>query len=347
MKALVFFGKEDIRLTEIPVPQISDREILIKIHAAAICATDIRIKSSGHRTIPDGQTRILGHEMSGEIEFAGANIKHLKAGDRVAVAPVAGCGYCRQCVSGNATLCRDNKILGLSINGGFAQYMKVPESHINGGNVFKLPENMPYEQASIAEPLATVFTGMEACNVKASDVVLIVGAGPVGLMHVMMAKIFGAQKVIVSEISDMRRQKALSFGADFTINPLAENVSERVVELSYGRGADAVIVAAASPEAQVQSIDSIAIGGYINFFGTLPKEKENITINSNLLHYKNAKIFGTTGTTVLNYYRTMELIISGRLDIARFISAKFPLDKFREAFDYSKDPNCLKVLFVM
>jgi L-iditol 2-dehydrogenase len=345
LKALVFFDIEDIRLIEVPIPPINSREVLIKIHSAAICATDLRVKSSGHRTIPMGQTRILGHEMAGEIAAVGSGIKQMKVGDRVSVAPVAGCGYCRQCISGNATLCQQSSILGLDINGGFAEFMKVPESHINGGNIFQLPDSISYCEAAIAEPLATVFTGIQACDVKPSDIVLIIGAGPIGLMHIIMAKIFGAQKIIVSEISKERRKNALKYGADHAIDPLNEDLPDSVKALSYGRGADAIIVAAASPEAQVQSVNSIAIGGYINFFGTLPKEKENITINSNLLHYKNAKMFGTSGSTVLNYYRTMELLITGRLNISSLISARFPIDAFEEAFQIAKKPDSLKVIF--
>ena len=200
MKALVFHGIEDIRLEDIDTPGIGDGEILLKVHSAAICATDLRVKTNSHRTIPQGETRILGHELAGEIAETGSKIKHLKVGDRVAVAPVAGCGHCRQCISGNAILCKDNRILGLSVDGGFAQYMKIPESHVSGGNVYRLPDDISYEVAAIAEPMATVFTGMEACMVKPSDTVLIIGAGPLGLMHTLMARIFGARKVIVSEI---------------------------------------------------------------------------------------------------------------------------------------------------
>ncbi len=345
MKALVFHGIEDIRLEDIDTPGIGDGEILLKVHSAAICATDLRVKTNGHRTIPQGETRILGHELAGEIAETGSKIKHLKVGDRVAVAPVAGCGHCRQCISGNAILCKDNRILGLSVDGGFAQYMKIPESHVSGGNVYRLPDDISYEVAAIAEPMATVFTGMEACMVKPSDTVLIIGAGPLGLMHTLMARIFGARKVIVSEILEDRRQNAMKFGADEVVDPSNEDLHERIMRSSQGRGADAIIIAAPSPEAQVESIELAAIGGYINFFGTIPKGKEKITIDSNLIHYKNVKLFGTTGTTVLNYCRTMELLTAGRIDLSAFISAEFPLERFKEAFEFAKRPATLKVLF--
>jgi L-iditol 2-dehydrogenase len=345
LKALIFYGVEDMRLENLPIPSIESREALLRVHSAAICATDLRVKTNGHRGIPQGGKRILGHEVSGEIVEVGAGIKHFKPGQRVAVAPVAGCGYCRQCISGNATLCRFDKTLGLSADGGFTEYMVIPESHINGGNVFVLPDSISYGIASIAEPLATVFTGMQACNVKPGDIVLIVGAGPIGLMHILMAKAFGAQIVIVSEMLEERRKRALDFGADFTINPAEEDLVKTVMHLSYNRGADAIIIAAASAAAQVESIELAAIGGYINFFGTLSKGKEKITIDSNVIHYKNLKVTGTTGSTVLNYYRTMELLISKRLDISAFISAEFTLEQYEQAFKFACKNDSLKVLF--
>lgn len=345
MKALIFYGVQDLRLENLSVPSIESREALIRVHAAAICATDLRVKANGHRGIPQGGKRILGHEVSGEIVEVGAGIKHLQPGQRVAVAPVAGCGYCRQCISGNATLCKFDKTLGLSVDGGFTEYMVIPESHINGGNVFILPDSISYGIAAIAEPLATVFTGMQACNVKPGDIVLIVGAGPIGLMHILIAKTFGAQTVIVSEMLEERRKMARDFGADFIINPAAEDLRESIMYLSYNRGADAIIIAAASAAAQVESIELAAIGGYINFFGTLPKGKEKIIIDSNVIHYKNLKVTGTTGTTVLNYYKTMELLISKRLDISGFISAEFTLEQYEQAFEFAGKNDSLKVLF--
>ncbi|MCL4386672.1 MAG: alcohol dehydrogenase catalytic domain-containing protein, partial [Cyanobacteria bacterium] len=327
------------------IPEINENEALLKVHAAAICGTDLRVITSGHRHIQENETRILGHEVAGIISKVGEKVKGLKKGMRVAVAPVSGCGVCRQCISGMQVFCGKDIVLGLSTNGGFAEYMIIPEPHIKGGNVFILPDNMSFEVAAIAEPLATVFTGLSACEVKPADVILVIGAGPVGLMHMQMAKIFGAQKVIVSEILDERREIALKFGADRVVNPLKEDLKEIIFNLSYGRGADAIIIAAASAEAQSQSLDLVAIGGHINFFGTLPKGKDKVVIESNKIHYKNIKILGTTGSTVLNYYKTLELLLSNKIDLSKFISSKFNLDQYHEAFETAKSTSSLKVIF--
>lgn len=345
MKAIVYHGINDVRLDDIEIPQINENEALLKVKAAALCGTDLRVKASGHRCIPEGDTRILGHEVSGIIEKVGSKVANLKEGMRVAVAPVSGCGVCRQCINGNEIFCKNDLVLGLSINGGMSEYMVIPEPHIKGGNVFIMPGDMGFDVAAVAEPLATVYTGLSACSVKPADVVLVVGAGPVGLMHMQMAKIFGAQKVIVSEILDERRALAEEFRADCVINPLKDDLKEAVLKQSYGRGADAIVIAAASPEAQSQSIDLAATGGSINFFGTLPKGKEKVLIDSNQVHYKNLKIVGTTGATVINYYRTMELVISGKIDLSKFISSRFAFEQYSEAFDAAKLTSSLKVIF--
>jgi L-iditol 2-dehydrogenase len=345
LKAIVFHGINDVRLDDIEIPEINENEALLKVRAAALCGTDLRVKASGHRCIPEKETRILGHEVSGVISKVGGKVKGLKEGMRVAVAPVSGCGVCRQCISGMQVFCRQDIVLGLSTSGGLAEYMVIPEPHIKGGNVFVMPDSMGFDVAAVAEPLATVFTGLSACKVSPADVVLIVGAGPVGLMHIQMAKIFGAQKVIVSEILDDRREMALKFGADCVVNPITENLEEVILNLSYGRGADAIIIAAASGQAQSDSLELVAIGGHINFFGTLPKGKDKIAIESNKVHYKNIKILGTTGTTVLNYYKTMELLLSNKIDLSKFISGRFNLDQFEEAFEAAKSTRSLKVIF--
>ncbi|MHB8276889.1 MAG: zinc-binding dehydrogenase [Candidatus Humimicrobiaceae bacterium] len=345
MKAIVYHGINDIRLDDIAVPEINENEALLKVHAAALCGTDLRVKASGHRRIPENDTRILGHEVAGTIAKVGKKVSGLIEGIRVAVAPVSGCGICRQCISGMQVFCSKDIVLGLSTSGGLAEYMVIPEPHIKGGNVFIMPDNMSFDVAAVAEPLATVFTGLSACEVKPADVVLIVGAGPVGLMHMQMAKIFGAQKVIVSEILDERREMALKFGADRVVNPLKEDLKDIILNLSYGRGADAIVIAAASSEAQSQSLDLVSIGGHINFFGTLPKGKEKVTIDSNKIHYKNIKILGTTGTTVINYYKTMELLSTNKINLCKFISARFNLDQYQEAFEAAKSTSSLKVIF--
>ena len=344
MKAIVYHGINDVRLDNVETPRINENQALLKVKTAAICGTDLRVKAAGHRAISSSESRILGHEVSGVIVSTGKKVSGLSPGMRVSVAPVVGCGRCRQCLSGKQINCKDDIVLGLSINGGMAEYMVIPEQHIISGNVFILPDSMDFETAAIAEPLATVFTGLEACLLKPADVVLIVGAGPIGLMHMQMAKVFGAAKVLVSEVVESRRVRAVEFGADLVIDPLADNAVVTVMENSGGRGADVIIIAAAAPEAQSQSLNLAAVGGSINFFGTLPKARQDVILNTNLIHYKNLKLVGTTGSTVLNYYRTMELVISKKFDLSKYITSRFSFNDYLEGFAAAASSSALKVI---
>ncbi len=346
MKALVYHKNNDLRLEERDIPRIDENEALIRIRAAAICGTDLRIKAFGHRDIPEGQTRILGHELAGEIVETGRKVRSLKPSMRVAIAPGMGCGNCRHCRCGMQNLCSDYNIMGLGIDGGFAEYMRIPEQYMSHGNIINLPDSISFEVGSIIEPLGTVFTGAEACMIKPSDIVLIIGAGPIGIMHMMMAKVFGAQKVIVSEMVKSRRDQALDFGADHVIDPAREDLKKILPDLSYGRGPDIIIIAAPSPEAQELSLELIALGGHINFFGTIPPDRQVISINSNLIHYKRINIVGTTGSSVVNFHRAAELLISKRLDISGLISDTFPLEQAGEAFIKAMSKEVFKIILI-
>ncbi|MFC2144799.1 alcohol dehydrogenase catalytic domain-containing protein [Actinomycetota bacterium] len=345
MKALIYHGKNEIHLEEIETPRPEDGQALLKVKAAAICGTDLRVNKSGHRDIPFGTKRILGHELAGEIAKVGDKVKDLKPGMRVAIAPVIGCGKCKVCLSGDANMCEKCRILGLGIDGAFAEYMIIPSEHIDNGNVMVIPTSISFETAALLEPLATVFTGAEACNIKPSNIVMVVGAGPIGTMHVMMANIFGASKVIVSEIAKERAKQALHNGADIVLNPAESDFKEKLLEITGGRGPDNIIIAAPSPQAQIDSLELISVNGHINFFGTIPSDKQPVSLNTNLIHYKRINLVGNTGTSVKNYFSTAELLKSGKLDISGLISKTFPLEKAEEAFDLAESKEVLKVLF--
>jgi L-iditol 2-dehydrogenase len=345
LKALIYHGKNDVRLEEIEAPRPGNGQVLLKVKAAAICGTDLRIKKSGHRDIPDGTKRILGHELAGEVAKVGDMVKDLRCGMRIAVAPVIGCGKCKVCLSGNANMCENCRILGLGIDGAFAEYMIIPREHIENGNAMVIPSFISYETGALLEPLATVFTGAEACNIRPSNSVLIIGAGPIGIMHIMMAKVFGASMIIVSEIADKRAKQALSHGADHVLNPDKSDYRKKLMAITGGRGPDNIIIAAPSPQAQMDSLEIVSVNGYINFFGTIPPEKQPVKLNTNLIHYKRINVVGNTGTSVKNYFRTTELLRSGKLDISGLISKTFPLEKAEEAFELAESKEVLKVLF--
>lgn len=347
MKALIYNQKNKITLEEIPIPDYTEDEALIKVYSAPICGTDLKIIKNGHFKIPEGENRVLGHEVSGQVMKVGKNVTRLKVNDIVSMAPNVGCGFCDECVEGKTQLCKDYEAIGITLNGAFSEYMKIPRKFLDQGNIYIFPNtnNISYDECSLTEILATVLCGAEACKIGYSDIVLIIGAGPIGIVHTMLAKISGAQKVIVSETIEKRREQAKNFGVDALLDPNNSNFKNRLSELTYGRGPDVIIIAAPSSKAQEDSIEIVAREGRINFFGGLPKGKEFIRINSNIIHYKGVTITGTTGSSVYQYRKAVELIISKKVPIKKIISKKYRLEEFEEAFKSASSGNNLKIIF--
>ncbi len=344
MLAAVYYGVQDIRVEEVEQPAIGEDEALLRVRAAPICGTDLRIYSTGHFKIPPGTRRILGHEVAGEVTAVGSRVESLSPGMRVAIAPNVGCGTCHQCIQGNNHLCPDYEAFGISLNGAFAEYMRIPADFIRQGNIVPIPEGISFEEGALSEPFSCCYNGSRACRIEPGDVVLIVGAGPIGIMHLFLARLSGASVVIISEMIQERLAQALEFGADVGINPLQEDLVEAVMAASDGRGADAVIVAAPSPAAQEQALDLVATQGHINFFGGLPQGKEFIRFNSNRVHYKEITVTGTTGSSNYQFRRAMEIIASRRVDLSPLVSACFPLSQMDEALTMAASKKALKVV---
>lgn len=347
MKALVYNKKNKITLEDLPIPDYSEDEALIKVYSAPICGTDLKIIGNGHFKIPESEDRILGHEVCGKVVKIGKNVTKLKINNIVSMAPNVGCGFCYECVAGRTQYCKDYKAIGITLNGAFSEYMTVPKQFIDQGNIYIFPGNIDitYDECSLTEILSTVLSGAEECKIRYSDIVLISGAGPIGIVHTMLARISGAQKVIVSEPVEKRREQAKKFGADALLDPSESNFTDKLNELTYGRGPDVIIIAAPSPKAQEASLGIINRGGRINYFGGLPKGNEFIKINSNIIHYNNITIIGTTGSSVSQYRRAVELVIYKKIPIKKIISKKFKLEEYEKAFEEASSGDNLKIIF--
>jgi len=344
MKAAVYYGIKDVRLEEVPTPQINEREVLIKCRAAAVCGTDLRIYNHGHSKIPPGAKVILGHELAGEVVEVGAKVTGIKKDMRVFVAPNIGCGKCYLCLQGSYHLCNDYEAIGLPLNGGFAEYVKIPERAVEQGVVLELPEALSYEEAALNEPMACVYNGFKICPAEPGDTVLIFGAGPVGIMHLMMTRLAGASKIIVAEISKERLKQAKSLGADVLVNSQTENIEKRVYAETEGRGANLIVTACPSPEAQKIAPRLASLHGKINFFGGLPKGKDEINLNTNLIHYKELIITGSHGCNTYHCKMALDLQASGKINLQSLITNKFPLAQIKEAFEAALTGQGLKTI---
>lgn len=343
MLAAVYHGPHDLRVEQAPRPLIAPDEILLRVLAANICGTDLRILHGGHRLYPPGTVRIPGHEVVGEIAELGSDVEGYRVGQRVFVAPNMGSGHNRQTIAGHNNLDPDYRAIGINLDGAFAEYMRVPAAAIRQGNVMPMDEAVDPAVGALIEPLACVLRGQNAVGVSGGDVVVVMGAGPIGILHMKLARFRGATRVVVSEPADGRRQQALELGADRVVNPLTDDLAAVVQAESDGRGADVVIVAAPSKPAQESALAIAAIGGRINFFGGLPKQDPFIRFDSNAVHYKELVVTGTTACSTYDCLRAAEIVRSGRIELAPLVTARFPLAEANTAFAAAADGANLRV----
>jgi threonine dehydrogenase-like Zn-dependent dehydrogenase len=344
MLAAVYHDVGDIRVEEVPRPTVGDEEALLRVRAASLCGTDLRVYSSGHFKIPPGTSRILGHEFAGEVVEVGLMVKSLKPGMRVAIAPNIGCGVCEQCIQGRGHLCPTYDAFGITLDGAFSEYVLIPREAIEQGNVVHLPEGVSFDEAALIEPFSCCYNGSRACQIEPGDSVLIVGAGPIGIMHLFLASLSGASKIIISEMIEERLTGALEFGAELAVNPAKEDLPAAIEEATGGRGVDVIIIAAPSPVAQEQALGLAAPQGRINFFGGLPQGREFISFNSNRVHYRQLVVTGTTGSSNYQYRKSMEIVASRRVDLSSLISARFSLSEVTEALSLAASKQAMKVL---
>jgi L-iditol 2-dehydrogenase len=344
MLAAVYHGPNDLRVEQVPVPQPGPGELLVKVLDASICGTDLRIYHGGHRMYPDGTVRIPGHEVVGTIVALGAGLTGYPEGQRVFVAPNMGCGHCPQCVSGANNLCAHYDAIGVTMDGGFAEYVRIPANSIQQGNVIPVSESVDPAVEALLEPFACVLRGQNALRIQPGDVVLVLGAGPIGVMHTKLAKARGAGRVIVSEPIPARAEQVQRMGADRVIDPTAEDLKAVLLAETGGRGADVIVVAAPVHAAQESALDLAAIGGRINFFGGLPKDRPSITFDSNQVHYKELVITGTTACSTADCWQASHIVNSGLVDLSGLVSMKYPLGQAIQAFAAAEDRKSLKVV---
>jgi L-iditol 2-dehydrogenase len=344
MWAAVYHGPRDLRVEEVPVPKIGTGEILLKVDSASVCGTDLRIYHGGHRKFPPGTQRIPGHEVVGTIAEIGPGISGYTVGQRIFAAPNMGCGHCRQCITGNNNRCADYQAFGVTLNGGFAEYMHIPAQAMQQGNLMPVNPGIDPAEAALIEPFACVLRGQDALQIRPGDVVLIMGAGPIGIMHAKLARLSGAVRILVSDPNPARARQAEQLGADRGINPAVEDLSGLIEQETGGQGADVIIVAAPSHAAQESAVDLAAIGGRINFFGGLPKDKPKINFDSNTVHYKELLVTGTTACSTGDCRRAAQIISSGRISLSDLVSQRFTLADAVTAFAAAEDGHSLKVV---
>lgn len=342
MLAARMYGKQDIRIEEIPIPEINDNEILLKVKSAAICGTDLRMYMNGYKDIAEDNPRILGHEFSGVIEKVGKNITKYKEGTTVAVAPNMGCGVCDYCTSGKGHLCQVSfQAPGINIDGAFAEYIRIPEQAVRQGNVIILDERVSTEEAALNEPLSCVYNAFQKVGVYPGDNVLIIGAGPIGIMHAKLAKMAGAANIMINDLSKERLDICRKVDKTF-IGIHSDELEQEVMKITKGKGLDVCITANPAPITQKIALSLMGMEGRINFFGGLPKDKENVLLNTNSIHYKELVVTGSTKASVAMFSKTLQFIAEGLVDVKSLISCQYKLENIQEAIEASRNATGLK-----
>ncbi len=345
MKAIVLRGVGDYVYTDVEKPACPDEGLLLRVKACGLCGSDMRTLSSGHRNVTFPW--IIGHEVCGVVEETGAAYRGpYAAGDVLTVAPNVYCGECEYCRAGRLDLCMNLRELAQQWAGGFAEYMAIPAEALARGCIVKINPEDDMAAAAIAEPPSSCINAQEKLNIGLRDTVLIIGSGPIGCIHVSVAKARGARKIIVADISEDRLERCKEFGDVLTINSSKEDTVQRARELTDGMGPDVVITANPVGETQVQAIEVAKKGGRIAFFGGLPSGKSTPMIDTNMIHYKGLTVIGTTNFAPQHHLTSLEMLRDGRIPADKLISHRLPLSQFDEGVQLARSGKALKVVFM-
>ena len=334
----MLYGVKDLKVEDVEVPEVKDGEVLVKVKAATTCGTDLKIFQRGYVEKVIKLPTIFGHEWAGEVAEVGKGLEWPRKDMRVRAGNSAPCLHCSMCQRGKYNLC-ENMIW---LWGAYAEYIKVPARMVLI-NMQGIPDGISYEEAAITEPLACVLHGVEQANVKLGDTVAIIGAGPIGLLHLLTVKKMGAGRTIMIDLVDERLGFAEKLGADATVNSGKENVETRIRELTGGYGADVAIEAIGLSATWEQALKLARKGGTVLEFGGCPPGTE-IKVNAEMLHYGELTVMGTFHTTPLHFRKALNLIATRTIDVRPLVTRKMKLDNIKEAFEIlSTSKNEIKI----
>jgi L-iditol 2-dehydrogenase len=330
MKAAVMHAPLDIRIEELPIPDIAEDEVLVKVMAVGICGSDLHYYEHGKigRYVVE-QPIILGHECAGIVETVGAKVTRFKKGDRVAVEPGITCGRCPACKEGRYNLCPDVQFLATPpVDGAFVQYIKHREDFL-----FAIPDHLSYEEAAMVEPFSVGIHAANRAGITPGSTIAIMGMGPVGLMAVVAAKAYGAKQIIVTDLEPVRLQAAIRLGATTAINVRESDPLESVMKLTDGQGVDVAFETAGSPKALPAALRSVRKGGKLCVIGLPPQEE--IPLNIPLIADNEVSIFGVF-RYANTYPRGISFLASGIADVQSLITDRYPLEQAGEAMERAR-----------
>ncbi len=343
MKAAVLKSLERFVVEDVPLPDVDVDSVLVRVYACAVCGSDIRMYHYGNPRLKP--PAVMGHESAGEVVAAGTTVSKFSVGDRVAIGADVPCGECEFCEDGIGNNCPINYAMGYQFRGSFAEYVLLDRIVVNHGPVHKLPPHVSYDEAALAEPLGCVLNALELTGECLGDTAVVIGAGPIGCMLLEVLGLMGATRRVLVQRSRPRLDIARDMGvADEYVCSSEEDPVARVREITGGLGAEVVLTACPSPDAQIQAVDMAKNRGRVNFFGGLPKDKSRVTLDTNVIHYKELFIMGAHGCVPRHHRRAVELIASGAVDVGKYISHRFALDDIDKAFAAAESHAGMRVV---
>jgi L-iditol 2-dehydrogenase len=348
MKAAVLTGIGEMEIRLAPIPEVTAGSVLLKILACGVCGSDLRIFHYGHSRVT--YPAITGHEIAAEVAAVGPGVDRFHVGDVVSLGADVPCGQCEWCQNGLGNCCEQNYAIGHQFPGGFAQYCLLEAMAVRYGPIRRIPAGVDVEQAALAEPLACCINGLERVSFAPGRSVVIMGAGPIGVMLALAARAFGAPLMVLCDVDqqrlDMARAAVASSDNDYAyyVNTTAADIRATIMNITGGRGADVVFTACPSPEAQEDALRIVATRGAVNFFGGLPGAARPIQLLSNIIHYKEIIVTGSHGSTPRQHGLAVDLIASGRVDLSGLITHRFALEDIGQAFQTVQERAGLKVV---
>lgn len=344
MKAVVYYGKNDVRAEQVPVPACGPGELRLRIEACAVCGSDLKTFQSGNPRMKPPIT--MGHEFSGRVDAVGAGVRGFAAGERVVMATSVSCGKCFYCRRGWSNLCAELKPMGFFFPGGMAEYVIVPELAVRNGHVVKVPPSsgLAAEHAALAEPVSCAVNCAELCGIAEGDAVVVVGAGPMGLLNLFVARELGARKLILAQRAGKRLEQMRAFDCGRLVDSSQEDLRAVVLQETGGLGADCVIVAAPSAAAQGEALGLVRKRGTLCLFASLPVGSNLLSMDSRLIHYGEIRVVGSSDSTARQVEKALSILAQPGFPKEKLVSHQLGLEEIHRAFELMLARDSMRVV---
>jgi L-iditol 2-dehydrogenase len=333
MMAAVLYGREDVRVERVNVPDVGPDDVLVRVRAALTCGTDLKVFRRGYHAKMIVPPALFGHELAGDIVAVGENVTDFRPGQRVVAANSAPCMQCFYCRRGSQSLCEDL----LFNNGAYAEFIRIP-SRIVRHNLHHIPDTVSYKDAALIEPLACVVKGLDDAGLQAGDNVVVIGQGPIGMMFTKLARVYGARVIAVARRVE-RLEMAARMGAhESVLNGSGHDAVSRVKQLTGGYGADVVIEAVGKPETWELAVHMLRRGGTVNFFGGCPADTR-VSLDTGLLHYSELRCLASFHHTPAIIRKALGIVSRGEITAKDFVKQEEPLTELNSVLRHLMSHN--------